>query len=119
MSLEPGLGTGSCQGHVFVPCHNKTGSQASLALGWKCWPRGGCGLALSWAVFALLFSRSAISPVYFILRGFFGSSTIGKAQRGRRVFLVLDRIIFWLAFSRKPSFLGKKPQHSAHPLSLL
>lgn len=98
--FDPGLGTGLCQGN------NKTVSQDSLGMevlaqGWL-WP------GPVTAVFALLFSTSEISPVYFIL-SIFGSSTIDKAQRGRRVFLVLDRIVFYFAFCRKRRFSVKNP----------
>lgn len=103
MRLEPGLGTGSCQGHLVVPCPSKAASGQSCT-GVEVLACSGCGLALQWlwpgpvvAAFALLFSRSVILPVYFIL-SFFGSSTIDKAQRERRVFFVLDRIIFCFVF---------------------
>lgn len=105
--LDPGLGTGSCQGHLVMPCPSKAASQASLALGWKPWP----AVAVAWPC------RGSVCPpvqqicdfacVFYF--EFFGSSTIDTAQRGGRVFFVLDRIIFcFVFFSRKPSFLSKK-----------
>lgn len=95
MRLGLGLGTGSCQGHLVVPCPSKAASGQSCT-GVEVLACSGHGLALVPA-FALLFSRSVILPVYFIL-SFFGSSTIDKAQRERRVFFVLDRIIFCFVF---------------------
>lgn len=73
-------------------------------------------LAPSWAVLAVLLRQ--ISCFAYMFFGDFGCPTADKAQEGRRMFLVLDRIMSGFAFSRKLSFLSKKPC-CAHPHSLL
>lgn len=70
MRLDPGLGTGSCQGCVVVPWHKKA-SQASPALGWKWWPQGWLWPGPGTGRVCPPVQQNNLLPVDFILSIFF------------------------------------------------